>query len=174
MSKPPYTPAHIANFFLWRAEEEDIKIMTMKLIQLVYITYGWYLALKDTRLFAEKIEAWRYGPVIPSLYHEFKRFRSKPIEKYSYSIVFDIENGELEEIPIVTGEDEETVKILYWVWERYKNHQGLYKITQSETSPWHKAYYGQDDKNMTLDDNKMELCAIEIIDSIINFNRKSK
>lgn len=74
-----YLPAHIANFFLWNADKEGIKDMTpMKLIKLVYISYAWSLAIYQNKLFNERIEAWRYGPVIPSIYHEFKRWETLP------------------------------------------------------------------------------------------------
>jgi len=31
-------------------------------------------------LFREEIEAWKYGPVIPGIYHQFKMFRDKLID----------------------------------------------------------------------------------------------
>src|SRR5690606_24176720 len=106
MKKAKYTPAHIANYFLWKAKKENIELTAMKLIKLVYVAYGWYLAFKDEKLFDERIEAWRYGPVIPSLYHEFKRFRNDPIEKLVYSKEINIESGELEDIPVIDIADE--------------------------------------------------------------------
>ena len=30
-------------------------------------------------LFKEKIEAWEYGPVVPTVYHEYKKYSNKPI-----------------------------------------------------------------------------------------------
>lgn len=51
----------------------------LKLIKLVYLAYGWSIAL-DYRLFDEPIVAWKHGPVIRSLYHEFKHFGAAPIK----------------------------------------------------------------------------------------------
>lgn len=46
----------------------------MKLQKLVYFAQGWHLALLGEPLIAGPVEAWPYGPVVPSLYHEFKHF----------------------------------------------------------------------------------------------------
>ena len=67
MSK--YFPAHIANYFI-----ENGKYDNFTLNKLVYITKGFALATLDDGLFEEEVEAWKYGPVISSLYHEFKQF----------------------------------------------------------------------------------------------------
>jgi uncharacterized phage-associated protein len=37
------------------------------------------LAINKEPLIDERVEAWNYGPVIPSLYHEFKNFGSGAI-----------------------------------------------------------------------------------------------
>ena len=43
--RPMYTPSHIANFMLDRAEEDARGLSPMKLLKLVYIGYGWSLAV---------------------------------------------------------------------------------------------------------------------------------
>lgn len=135
-----YQPSHIANYFLWRAEEEKVRDMTpMKLIKLVYIAYGWALTVFGRQLFTEKIEAWKYGPVIPSLYHEFKGFRHENITDYSMD--FDL-GSEEETYPMVRKDDGELVEMLHAVWNIYKKKSGkeLSDITHRPGSPWSKAY----------------------------------
>jgi uncharacterized phage-associated protein len=41
----------------------------MKLQKLVYYAQAWHLVWKDEPLFAERIEAWANGPVVPDLYN---------------------------------------------------------------------------------------------------------
>jgi uncharacterized phage-associated protein len=138
-SKEVYTPSHIANYFLWRAREDKVKDMTpMKLIKLVYIAYGWAWTIFKRELFSEKIEAWKYGPVIPSLYHEFKRYRYKAIDRYS--IYFDPVSGE-DSYPMVPREDRDIIKMLHIIWNIYKDKKGneLSDITHGEDSPWCRA-----------------------------------
>ncbi|WP_366513810.1 type II toxin-antitoxin system antitoxin SocA domain-containing protein [Planktotalea sp.] len=70
----------------------------MKLQKLVYIAYGWHLALSGKKLFTEEIEAWKHGPVVPSLYHEFKHLRENPITSFATSYDY---NSEQEIVPRV-------------------------------------------------------------------------
>jgi len=51
----------------------------MQLIKLVYIAHGWTLGLYNQPLIGKQVEAWTYGPVIPSVYHDFKHYGRDPI-----------------------------------------------------------------------------------------------
>lgn len=64
----PYQANIIANFFVKKAQEEQIPLTLMKIIKLVYIAHGWHLAHKKSPLISEPVEAWPYGPVVPSVY----------------------------------------------------------------------------------------------------------
>jgi uncharacterized phage-associated protein len=44
----------------------------MQLQKLVYFCNGWNLELRNEALVSDNFEAWQYGPVHPSIYHEFK------------------------------------------------------------------------------------------------------
>lgn len=52
-------------------------LTVMAVLKLAYICHGWHLALYKKPLICSDIEAWKYGPVIPSLYRELKRQRNK-------------------------------------------------------------------------------------------------
>jgi uncharacterized phage-associated protein len=68
-----YSAFDIANYFLWKAQEDDQELLSnMKLQKLVYYAQGLHLSLNGTPLFKERIEAWTYGPVVVSLYHDYK------------------------------------------------------------------------------------------------------
>jgi uncharacterized phage-associated protein len=85
----PYDPKAIANYFLTVAPKHDQTLDPMKIQKLVYFANGWYLAIKDEPLINEQVEAWPYGPVIPSLYREFRRFGNHPITEIAYNVVID-------------------------------------------------------------------------------------
>jgi uncharacterized phage-associated protein len=74
-----YNPKAIANYFLTVAKEQNKTLTPMKVQKLVYFANGWHLALKGTPLIDEQVEAWKFGPVIPSLYSAFRRFGDQPI-----------------------------------------------------------------------------------------------
>jgi uncharacterized phage-associated protein len=134
-----YTPQHVANYFLDRASAENISLSQMKLIKLVYIAYGWILALTGKRLFEEAIQAWRHGPVIPSLYHEFKHNRAEPI--CEPSVRYDMDTEEFS-VPRISVYDEETGFILEKVWASYKMFSGssLRAKTHEANTPWSKVF----------------------------------
>lgn len=71
-----YTAFDIANYFLLKAQDdEDQELLSnLKLQKLVYYAQGIHLAEFGTPLFEEKIIAWQYGPVIPILYQEYKKY----------------------------------------------------------------------------------------------------
>ena len=67
------TAQNVADFFLFKSDPEIGDIMSnLKLQKLVYYAQGFHLAMYDTPLFDEEIEAWEHGPVISELYHKYK------------------------------------------------------------------------------------------------------
>lgn len=72
----------VGKYFLALTDEEagDL-ISNLKLQKLVYYAQGFCLAIFDKALFSEQIEAWQHGPVVPELYHEYKKYASGSISK---------------------------------------------------------------------------------------------
>ncbi|MCS1408087.1 MAG: hypothetical protein M2R45_01252 [Verrucomicrobia subdivision 3 bacterium] len=62
----------IEDQILWL--RKDVGTTPMHLVKLVYIAHGWMLGRYDCSLICEDVEAWTYGPVIPSTYHRYKSF----------------------------------------------------------------------------------------------------
>ncbi|GHV28253.1 hypothetical protein FACS1894167_04780 [Synergistales bacterium] len=56
-------------------EEPDTDISPMKLQKLLYYCQGYALAILEEPLFKDPIEAWAYGPVINSVYQEYKGYK---------------------------------------------------------------------------------------------------
>lgn len=79
-----FTADAVANEFL--ANFKGFGITPMKLQKLVYYAHAWYLANYDEPLISEPIQAWRYGPVIQSLYSEFRDFRNEPINRLAIEL----------------------------------------------------------------------------------------
>ena len=74
------TAETISNYFLVLSEKKyNESLSNMKVQKLVYYAQGFHLALYDTKLFNEKINAWAHGPVIDSLYHKYKQYGSASI-----------------------------------------------------------------------------------------------
>jgi uncharacterized phage-associated protein len=65
---PISTAFTVADEILKIAKRKGLHITPMQLLKLVYIAHGWSLAILGRDLFPDRIEAWKYGPVIPDLY----------------------------------------------------------------------------------------------------------
>src|SRR5258708_4614205 len=79
----PFPAKAVANEFLKLAKQDGKTLTPMQLIKLVYFAHGWHLALTGKPLLDERVEAWKYGPVVPSLYHEFKRYGNEEITDFA-------------------------------------------------------------------------------------------
>ncbi len=92
-------PIDVANFFLSAMDEDagDL-ISNLKMQKLVYYAQGIHLAMFDKELYSEEIKAWEHGPVIPSLYHEFKSCGRGAIEPNFESFSIDIFTKEQKEM----------------------------------------------------------------------------
>lgn len=60
----------------------SIESMTHKKLQkLCYYTQAWHLALFESELFRDRIEAWVHGPVSPRLYKVYKNYGWRKIPR---------------------------------------------------------------------------------------------
>lgn len=136
----PYEAKAVANEFLKLAEWEHKKLTPMQLIKLVYFAHGWHLALTGEPLINENVEAWRYGPVIPSLYHEFKVFGNEPITRKATVgewITFDKKvNLALNEPGIPEGTYAHNLIKRVWDVHKHLSAIQLSNMTHEPDSPW--------------------------------------
>lgn len=129
-----YDSRTIANYFLHLARLDDVKITPMKLQKLVYFAHGHYLAVTGEPLINDCVQAWQYGPVIPSLYHSIKHYGRNPIDEKIVDTEFDL----IEEIPsdpIIRG-------FLDKIWMLYGKLTAiqLSKMTHEPGSPWDQVW----------------------------------
>ena len=134
------------------------------MLKLVYLTYGWVRAVLDIRLFDEAIQAWKLGPVVPSLYHEFKRFGSDPINEYS--VYMDSDGGTSQ--PFINSHDV-AVPVMEKAWDVYKPYTAyaLVSKTHEPDSPWAKSYTSEMDNN-AIEDEEIKEYFIKKISEYIN------
>jgi len=146
------TALQVANFFLREAEKSQAELTLLKLIKLVYLGYGWSTAILKRPIFAETIEAWPYGPVVPNVYHAFKHYGRSPILGYDRDLdiqdqateaegTYAVEYGIVRKRPPVFPEDADVCTVLDWVWRRYAPYTAasLSRMTHREGSPWSQA-----------------------------------
>ena len=124
-------PQAIANAFLERARSEGRALTPLQIQKLVFLAHGWSLSLRGTELIDEPIQAWTYGPVVRSLYDDFKSFGSDPILQMATVYGEGKFSTPIEKSP-------EVASLLNFVWDRYKNLTAgqLSRLTHLPGSPW--------------------------------------
>jgi uncharacterized phage-associated protein len=140
----------VANYLLERAKSEGKSLDQMKIQKLVYYANGWHLALKGTPLIDEEVEAWRYGPVIPSLRDSFRYWGDQPIQAPASYLVPRLGTNVLEEIEEVvpaidpghSSDSEFARALLDKIWQVYGKYTGiqLSNMTHEPGSPWERVY----------------------------------
>jgi uncharacterized phage-associated protein len=122
MDAAKYTPQQIASWFLCSVDRDAGDAIThLKLQKLVYYAQAWSLALFDLPLFDEEIEAWTHGPVVRSLFEDFR----------------DAGWDALEPLWDCPQFDDDTEGLLTEIMEEYGQHSAKYleKLTHRE-DPW--------------------------------------
>jgi len=129
----------------------------MKLQKLVYFAHGWYLAFTDEPLINEPVEAWQFGPVIPSLYHSLKNYGRREITDLLTDDPWDFFLGESgHEYSIDDGPDAEensfAKQIVKRVWDVYSGFSAVQvsNLTHNEDAPWSRTP-GKDKKHTVID-----------------------
>ncbi|MDY7095195.1 MAG: DUF4065 domain-containing protein [Acidobacteriota bacterium] len=137
-----YPSLAIANYFIDRGASEKDFMDPLRIQKLVYIAHGWYLAVYGEPLLKEKVQAWKYGPVIPSLYRNFKVYGNGPI----LDPALDLESFDVT-IPQVPEDDTKARAVLDRVWELYRPYSGvrLSNLTHQPDTPWHAIWSQRSD-----------------------------
>ncbi len=138
----------VANTFIEIAEEHHQKVTPLKLLKLVYFAHGWHLALTGKPLIDEPVEAWKFGPVVCSVYHAFKSYRDKDIE--DKESILDMDAPGFDWItPVIEKGDESNLRVfLEKVWDTYgKLGAGqLSNLTHQSDSPWFQVWERENGK----------------------------
>jgi uncharacterized phage-associated protein len=93
-----HSPTRVAEYILKLAQDKENPLTPMQVLKLVYISHGWQLGLYGRPLVNGSIEAWQYGPVIPSVYHRYKRFGSRFIDDVPTSLPIGFSDSEISTI----------------------------------------------------------------------------
>jgi len=122
----------VANYLIdLAASEEEPQFLThLQLQKLLYYVQGWSLAMRDTPMFSERIEAWAHGPLVRDVYPRLAAYGYMPIT----SNVATTED-EFEYCP--QSPEPEECELIRSVWEGYRGFSAshLWSMTHSER-PW--------------------------------------
>ena len=135
MTIEPYGAGEVAKYLIYLSSKNIIGdkgeregITNLKLQKILYLAQAYYLTKFNKPLFDDLIRAWKYGPVIPTVYSFYKSNGNSPI--------IDIEDKSN-----LTVEDK---IILDKIWDSFGGYSAsrLVDITHAH-SPWKKAFTTQ-------------------------------
>lgn len=134
----------VSNCFVQCAKDNKNTLTPMQVLKLVYIAHGYRLGFFGTPLISNRIEAWKFGPVIPDLYHAIKDRRDKPVEELTGGSF----GGDLDE------DEKSFVKMVY---EVYQDRDGieLSMLTHRDGTPWQQVYRA-DRSNIAIPDDLIQ------------------
>ncbi len=128
----PYHSVALANTIIRLSRSAKKEITHLKLQKLSYISHGWCLGIYKIPFIDENVLAWKYGPVILSIYEEFKFYGNQPITDYGEIIDSDMEVVE----PQVNND---ALPFIKSVWDAYGHYTApqLCNLTHEPETPWH-------------------------------------
>lgn len=157
----------VANYFIDLARKDGREIKLLGLVKRVYIAHGFSLALHDKGLLDprfDKVEAWKYGPVIPSVYHSFKSYKNNPITQKTDVMEWDEISG-VPSFVTPTLNDANARKVVEMVWRRYIDFTDseLVSLTHKVGSPWYWKY--KDGENIEIPDSLIKLYYQKVVEA---------
>jgi uncharacterized phage-associated protein len=119
----------VAKYFVYLSHQDDTFTITpLKLQKLLYYAQGFNVLWDKKLLISEEFHAWKYGPVIPDIYDQYKIYGQK---------VIPVREGSNR---VGTKDERETIEA---VWRDYKIYGAfeLVRMTHLE-DPWIDAVNG--------------------------------
>jgi uncharacterized phage-associated protein len=130
-----YPASLIAYAFVKKGIDEGKFVTQMKLQKLVYFAQGYHLAKYNTPLIKENFQAWKFGPVVPEIYQDFKLYGSK--------LITDTASFR----PVETDQkryllDNQALDSIQYTWSVLKDFSAmaLSNWTHQPQAPWSKVY----------------------------------
>ncbi|MDR1166516.1 MAG: DUF4065 domain-containing protein [Deltaproteobacteria bacterium] len=140
--------AAVVNWFIDKNRTDGVDLTHLKIQKLLYFAQGFHLAYWPTPLFADPIEAWKYGPVVRSIYYALRSHAK-------HEVITDYINGSVMEngvyrvtTPVMdfsVNDGLENFMEAFWsVYSKDKTWE-LVAASHAEGSPWTSVYSASKD-----------------------------
>lgn len=137
----PPSAAAVANWFLDKADDDGFPLDQLQIQKLLYYANGWYLANVGEELFSDDVVAWPHGPVIKSLWDQFRGYKRNPVTGRAREMELRPGQSLLDaRYTIPRLHDPQRVRVCEKVWEQYGRgrYSGveLSNMTHARDEPW--------------------------------------
>lgn len=117
----------VAEYIIGYANKKNYSISNLKLQKILYFVQAQFLVALGYPCFKDAIEAWDFGPVVRSVYNQYKRYGSTNI--YSGDMSLETEMKEIEK---------DSIQLIIDKCVNFSANQ-LVEITHNQ-DPWKNAY----------------------------------
>ncbi len=153
-----YNPIAIANYFIQLKNNDSDRnkrnIYLTHILKFTYIAHGFLLAKHNQHLSNTPFEAWRYGPIIPTILFVFRSLTLKegsivPVGKLALD-----ENGN----QINDNFSKEATEMMEQVYHKYKKFPSSYlsERTHQKGTPWKNVYDPDSNTFNTISDDSIK------------------
>lgn len=118
----------VANYLVYLLSDVCEDLSNMKLNKLVYYAQGYHCRRFATPFFDDAIEAWEHGPVVPSVYAQYKQKGNAPISEWDQA-----------RVDAMPDEDADLLVDVARVYGRY-TAAALRNMTHQLGGPWDQSY----------------------------------
>ncbi len=144
---------YFAEYLVYYFNHRGALISNKKLQKLLYYIQAWHLVYFDNKLFNETPEAWVHGPVYPSVYRAYKKYKAKPI-----SFDSGISRQLLDERLNSFGFSKDQIEYIEAVINSYGKKSALeLELLSHRESPWLEARRGLSDYDLSSSPINVEL-----------------
>ncbi|HCN53852.1 MAG TPA: hypothetical protein DIS88_08710 [Prevotella sp.] len=139
-----YNALDVSRYIINYSNDKNYGISNLKLQKILYFVQAYFLTSTEDHhpCFSDTIEAWNFGPVVPSVYHEFKQYGAGDIPSIQSYINFDSSNvwnsERVEYKNYISQEDQDRINAVVDKFSDY-SASDLVALTHRQ-SPWIDAY----------------------------------
>ena len=168
-----YSAFAVDNFFIEKAQKNDVSLSHMKLQKIVFFAHAIYFNNNAKPLISDPILAWQHGPVIESLYQALKQYGNNDItelltkfEPCGTSSFFPCKVI----VPKIPKEDKDVIDFLTKIWNKLSviDTWRLRALSHAEGGAWYKTVESQNINPLNDEDVKNKLPRnLTILDDVI-------
>lgn len=134
-----YDGRGVANFILDYGDNSNVIITNLGLQKLVYFCHVWFMVSTRRPLVKHHFEAWEFGPVLPYLYRDFKRFGDERITDRALKL--DVKTGvrTVASIDLCSKKEAILTDVVRFLCRLSAGQ--LVDYSHVEGGPWHKVWH---------------------------------
>ncbi|MCY4491562.1 MAG: DUF4065 domain-containing protein [Thaumarchaeota archaeon] len=120
------------------------ELTPLHILKMTYMSHGYVWGISKHRLISDNVEAWKYGPVYPTVYEAFNTYGNNPVKSLHFCGTILSKKNMVEKriINLESVFDEKEKEVIYNVIKAYSDWTGgeLIALMHQKGTPWRRHY----------------------------------